>query len=99
MPTITIDESRLGHIFREAEGHFHEDNPVNRQTLIDVANRPANLLGTDRFGNTWVAETRAGAQIWVQIRGGKITNGGINLPPRVFRLFPSKASPIPESMQ
>jgi filamentous hemagglutinin len=92
MPTITIDESRLGHIFREAQGHFREDNAVNRQTLIDVANRPANLLGTDHFGNAWFAETRAdGTQIWAQVRDGKITNGGLNLTPRIFPLSPSRA--------
>jgi len=90
MPTITIDETRRDHIFRQAEGHFREDNAVNRQTLIDVANRPANLLGTDRFGNAWFAEIGSdGVQIWAQVRDDKITNGGFNLTPRVLHLFPS----------
>jgi filamentous hemagglutinin len=100
MPTITIDESRLGHIFREAAGHFREDNGVNRQTLIDVANQPANLLGTDRFGNAWFAEIGSdGTQIWAQVHDGKITNGGFNLTPRVFQLSPSTAASRSDPMQ
>ncbi|MGH7039472.1 MAG: hypothetical protein ACREE4_19240 [Stellaceae bacterium] len=84
---ITIDETRIGHIFRDAEGHFAEDTALNRQALLDTANRPGNLVGADRFGNAWFAETRAdGSQIWAQVRGGKITNGGINPRPRNFDL-------------
>ena len=87
MPAVTIDEAKVRHIFRDATGHFREDNPVNRQILIDTANRPANFVGTDRFGTDWFAETRPdGAQVWVQIRDGKITNGGLNLTPREFDL-------------
>jgi filamentous hemagglutinin len=58
MPAITIDERRTSHIFRDAEGHFREDTSVNRRALVQVANRPTNLVGTDRFGNSWFAETR-----------------------------------------
>ena len=82
---ITIDESRIGHIFRDAEGHFAEDTEVNRRALIDTANRPVNFVGADRFGNAWFIETRSdGSQVWVQVRDGKITNGGINPAPRRF---------------
>jgi hypothetical protein len=89
MPSIPIDESRLGHIFREADGHFREDNAVNRQTLIDVASNGANLLGTDRAGNAWYVENLAsGTQIWVRVRGNKIVNGGINQRPRNFTGLP-----------
>ena len=35
MPSIAIDEDRLGHIFREAEGHFREDSDVNRRICAD----------------------------------------------------------------
>ena len=84
---ITIDETRIEHIFRDAEGHFAEDTELNRQALLDTANRPANFVGTDRFGNAWFVEIRAdGSQNWVQVRGGKITNGGINSRPRNFAL-------------
>jgi hypothetical protein len=64
MPEITIDETRLGHIFRDAIGHFREDTPANRQALIEVANRESNFLGTDARGNDWFAGLRAdGAQL------------------------------------
>ena len=83
MPSITIDESRIGHIFREAAGHFREDNLVYRRSLIDVASRPGNFVGTDRFGIDWFAEIKPdGTQVWVHVRGGKITNGGVNFTPR-----------------
>jgi hypothetical protein len=82
LPAVTIDESRAAHIFRDAEGHFREDNAVNRQRLISTASRQANFLGTDRFGNAWYVEDLADGQVWVRVRGGKIINGGLNLRPR-----------------
>jgi len=79
MPDLTIDETKLGHIFRDAEGHFREDTDANRRLLIEVASRRENFLGTDRAGNDWYAENRSGGtQIWVRVRGGKIVNGGLN---------------------
>jgi hypothetical protein len=52
---------------------------------MQVANNPANILGTDWSGNIWAAANLSdGKQIWVQIRDGQITNGGINPVPRVF---------------
>jgi len=87
VPAVTIDESRIPHIFREAEGHFREDIPANRQTIIEVASRPANLVGTDRFGNAWFAEMRDdGSQVWAQVREATIVNGGVNRVPHDFRL-------------
>jgi hypothetical protein len=87
MPLIIIDERRVRHIFRDAEGHFAQDTAVNRQTLIDVANRPENFRGRDRFGNEWFMETRPdGRQVWVHVRGDKITDGGLNRNPRGFEL-------------
>jgi hypothetical protein len=59
MAEITIDEDRIGHIFRDADGHFVEDTAANRQTLIDAVGRPENFRGMDRFGNSWYAEVRA----------------------------------------
>jgi filamentous hemagglutinin len=74
-------------MFRDAEGHFRQDSPVNRQALLEVASRPANLVGTDRFGNFWFAETRAdGTQVWAQVREDMIVNGGLNHTPQDFRL-------------
>jgi hypothetical protein len=92
---ITIDEGRIGHIFREADGHFAQDTTGNRQALIDAASRPENFLGIDRFGNEWFAEIRAdGSQIWVQVREGNITNGGVNMTPRAFDFVDLLASPL-----
>jgi hypothetical protein len=87
MAALTIDERRTRHIFRDAEGHFREDTPVNRRVLLDVAGHSANLIGTDRFGNSWFAETRAdGTQVWAQVRENTIVNGGINRTPLDFPL-------------
>ncbi len=84
---IAIDENRVGHIFRDAAGHFRQDNIGNRRALIDVASRPANFLGTDRFGIDWFAETRLdGTQVWVRVQGDKIINGGLNHRPRDNRV-------------
>jgi filamentous hemagglutinin len=100
MALVSIDESRIDHIFRQAEGHFGEDTSINRQTLIDVASRPPNLLGTDPFGNAWYAQTLAdGRQVWVQVRDGRITNGGINLTPRTFHLFAPLANRTMDAFQ
>jgi hypothetical protein len=78
LAAVAIDESRAAHIFRDAEGHFCEGNAVNRQRLISTASRRANLLGTDRFGNAWYAQNTAEGQVWAQVRGDKIVNGGLN---------------------
>jgi hypothetical protein len=91
MAAFTIDESRVGHIFRDAEGHFREDSDVNRQILIDVASKRTNFLGTDRAGNAWYAETLTDgiAQVWVRVRHDKVVNGGVNLQrPRSFTGLP-----------
>ena len=85
MADVAIDERRVGHIFRDAAGHFREDTPGNRRVLIEVARRESNFLGTDRFDNHWFAELRDdGTQLWTRVRDGKITNGGINSVPRNF---------------
>src|SRR6185312_13967713 len=82
-----IDEDRLHHIFRNAEGHFPKDTLANREVLIAGTGRPENFLGADRYGNGWWAELRADrTQIWVQVREGRITNGGVNISPRRFDL-------------
>lgn len=67
-PRITIDENRLRHIFRVADGHFPIDTAANRRALLRVAGNPANRLGEDRFGVIWAAQTIPdGGQVWVQI--------------------------------
>ncbi len=89
MADITIDETRVGHIFRDAVGHFRDDTDENRRLLIEVASRRANFIGTDPAGNAWFAENLAdGTQVWVRVRGAKIVNGGINQSPRDFTGLP-----------
>lgn len=81
----TIDESRKGHIFRDKEGHFKEDNKENRREFENTANDPDNKLGTDQYGNDWYAKTGPnGKQTWTEVRNGKITNGGTNEMPKSF---------------
>ena len=61
------------------------DTPQNRALVVEVANDPAARLMVDRYGNTWYARTLSdGRQVWVQARGNKITNAGINEHPRRF---------------
>lgn len=70
---------RSAHIFRNAEGHFIENNEINRQLLINTAMDENNYLGMDKWGNSWYAQSLSdGRQIWVQLRRGEIINGGIN---------------------
>ncbi len=72
------------HIFRDASGHL-ADTLANRQLLQDTANNPDNILGTDRFGNTWASQTLPdGSQVWVRSRNGIINNGGVNATPKTF---------------
>lgn len=76
-------EQRKAHIFRPVEGHFAHDTSTNRQLLIDTVLNPDNYIGRDKWGNDWYAKTGYNyTQIWVQIRKGKIINGGLNLTPR-----------------
>ena len=79
---IPNDDSITGHIFRDAEGHI-PDTPENRALLEDVANDSANFRGTDKYGNEWYTRTQSdGSQVWVEIRNGKIFEGGVNVTPK-----------------
>jgi filamentous hemagglutinin len=78
----TIDDKRAKHIFRDKEGHL-PDTPANRKLLEDVASDPRARLSVDKYGNEWFARTDAnGNQVWAQVRGDRIINGGVNNPPR-----------------
>ena len=82
--TVAISESRIGHIFREAEGHL-TDTPANRELITKLANDKKSVLGGDRHGNTWAAETLPdGSQALVQYRGNQVINGGTNKTPRTY---------------
>ncbi|BAU77048.1 two-partner secretion domain-containing protein [Metapseudomonas furukawaii] len=82
--TVAIPESRVGHIFRKADGHL-PDTPANRELLTNLANDGKAVLGSDRHGTTWSAKVLPdGSQAWVQTRGDQVINGGINKIPKPY---------------
>ena len=84
VPKSTIDQKKLGHIFRDRKGHL-PDTPENRSLLEKTASDRKRQQGKDRHGNDWAAETREdGTQVWTQSRDGKIINGGVNDSARKF---------------
>jgi hypothetical protein len=99
MDAITLEQGlnkRVSHIFRDIEGHFVEDTPVNREILINIALNADNYLGTDKWGNNWYAKTQAdGTQIWVQVRNGEIINGGFNNISRPWNTLTGFCRPSP----
>lgn len=93
--SVTIPESRVGHIFRKADGHIL-DIPANRELLTKLANDKKYVLGGDKYGNTWAAETLPnGNQVWVQYRGSQVINGGINKTPKNYDSDRGLYSPKP----
>ncbi len=94
LESISIPEERIAHIFRNKEGHLL-NTPENHQLLKSVAEDKSAILGKDKFGNIWSATTNQdGTQIWVQIRNGKIINGGLNLRPKFFHPATGLSRPL-----
>ena len=78
------DESKTirNHIYKNTEGHFPNWSQEHDDTLLRVAQRKSNFKRMDIHGNDWYAETiKDNKQIWVRVRDGKITDGGINSRP------------------
>ena len=74
------------HIFRNSPGHLANDTPTNRAT-IQGAVSPANLRSRTTLpdGSTierYFQTLANGIQAWAVVRGGQITNGGLNITPR-----------------
>lgn len=89
-----IDEKRVGHIFRDSEGHIVKDTPAARKVIEKTANNSKNAMGADKYGNQWSAQTQKdGTQIWVQSRNGKVINAGVNKKPRAFNNETGLSSP------
>lgn len=83
-PSFPEDPSQLGHIFTSARGHFSQDTPENRQSIMDTIN-DNNKLGTGFDGNDWYARTLPdGSQVWVLVRDNVIQNGGLNPIARIW---------------
>ena len=75
---IPDNDSTIGHIFRDADGHVW-DSPENRALLEAVANDPLNFRGIDKYGNKWYTKIQSdGRQVWVESRDGRIFEGGVN---------------------
>ena len=78
------NDAQIKHIFRKKTGHI-TDTPTNRELLENVANKKENYMGTDKYGNEWYSEMQSdGSQVWVTARNGRIQNGGINNPPKMW---------------
>jgi filamentous hemagglutinin len=78
------NDSQIKHIFRNKPGHL-PDTPEHRKLSKDVADAPTNLLGSDKYGNTWFAKILPdGRQVWVRTRNDVINKGGINDIPKTY---------------
>ena len=82
--SLPTDASQLSHIFRDDIGHLTA-TPENQKTLLNLVNNPQNLLGTDKYGNQWYAQTLSdGTQLWGSVRNGVLQNGGLNATPKTY---------------
>ena len=78
---IPENPSVTGHIFKKGSGHI-PDTPENRALLEAVANQPECFSGTDIYGNNWYGKVlEDGRQVWSEVRGGVIFDGGVNQEP------------------
>ncbi len=81
-----LKAAKLDHIFRAARGHVNPSTVASRNRFLNLFERvvsdPNNLRGAARGpGVTFYTKTfRNGKQVWVEVRGGRISNGGVNLP-------------------
>ena len=76
-----IAAGNAGHMFRDALNHI-ADTPANRRLITEVANDSANYVKTVKGVSTYHKLLSDGRQVWVEVHGGEITNGGINSVPR-----------------
>jgi len=77
---IPDNPSVVGHIFRNASGHYSVDTPANR-SAIESTVRQENYIG-EAHGANWYARTNPdGTQNWAKVWDGNITDGGLNSVP------------------
>ncbi|MCP5505034.1 MAG: ankyrin repeat domain-containing protein [Chlamydiales bacterium] len=78
-PKVSTDPSDLGHIFRNAPGHFPKDTLINRAFIESAAQSYENKVGTKGSGSEIYLKTFPnGKQAWAEVWEGTITNGGKN---------------------
>lgn len=76
--TIPDNPSVINHIFQPSHNMSH--TPENIALLEEMANNPKYFCGKDKHGAEWYAkDLPGGKQMWTQVRGGIIFEGGINL--------------------
>lgn len=81
-PQLSKRWSKLGHIFRNANGHFSKDTQENRAFIALAVSRPENRVAVDNYGKEIYLKTLPdGIQIWVYVERGIITNAGYNRNP------------------
>jgi hypothetical protein len=92
-PRLKLFEGNIGHIMTDRKGHL-PDTPENRALIEDVANDPAAMLGPDEAGNLWAGRTLPdNTQVWAQLRGDRIINGGLKKQPHQYNPKTGLASP------
>ena len=80
---IPEEKQILNHIFNNNKGHVLDS--IENRNLLTETTLTENYLGVDSRGNSWYAKILSdGRQVWVEARGGKIWDGGINSIPRVW---------------
>jgi RHS repeat-associated protein len=88
-PSLPSTPSQVGHIFRNAPGHYPH-NTLSARNAIRRATHHRYYQHTDRFGNDIYARmNRDGSQTWLQVRNGVIQNAGLNpYAYDMFQMFP-----------
>jgi hypothetical protein len=78
-------EAQLKHIFSDRKGHV-VDTPSNRRLIEGVVLDRSNLVGKKQRGGSelFAKLLDDGRQVWVEVRGGLIQDGGVNDIPRSF---------------
>lgn len=73
------DSTRLGHIFREKQGHYTKNTPYVRKQLTQLVNNEKNYEGTDIHGKRWYSQTlRNGEQLWAFTQNNVLWDAGKN---------------------
>jgi len=77
-----VPEGKLAnHIFSNKAGKLI-DSPANRELITDLTNSSENLLGVDKYGESWFSRTLDdGKQLYGYTQDGVVKGAGINNEP------------------